>query len=301
MGVGTWIVLDAADAAATAEDCSIATTVDKSLPPPVPSASSRRRRSPTHILPSPPRPSGPPLPPHPSHSPPIPHHHTPRGRSCTPGFPGDRFSSLGGTGGLHPRYTRPYIHSAHHSRPPYTPPTRPPPMSGSPQAETGTSDHRQGRRRRHRRRHDGAVAHLAQLPAAAPRCRDLPDSSLADRAGREPSRHRCREGRGLSAGPGPFMLGLLIIPPPPLFPTYPNFTPSPPLPLITLPHARTHTPHSRHALTHTHQHTTLPTRPHTHTHNRARPPSCLTTRGSSYYARSGITASHIELRPVPTP
>jgi len=33
-------------------------------------------------------------------------------------------------------------------------------------AETGTSDHRQALRRRHRRRHE-AVAHLTQLPAAA--------------------------------------------------------------------------------------------------------------------------------------
>jgi hypothetical protein len=100
--------------------------------------SRRRERHSTHTSPShtphththpthPPLPPGPPLPPHPSHSPPILHHHTPRGRSCTPGFPGDRFSSLGGIGGLHPRYTSPYIHAAHHSRPPYTPPTRPPP------------------------------------------------------------------------------------------------------------------------------------------------------------------------------
>ncbi len=60
-------------------------------------------------------------------------------------------------------------------------------VSSQAQAETSTSVHRHGRRRRHRRRHDGAVAHLSQLPAAFPHCRDLPDSSLADRAGKEPS------------------------------------------------------------------------------------------------------------------
>ena len=131
---------------------------------------------PTHTPWHPPAPPGPPLPPHPSHSPLIPHYHTPRGRSCTPGFPGDRFSSLGGTGGLHPRYTRSYIHAAHHSRSLYTPPTRPF-MTGCPQAETGTSVYCHRRRRRHRCCHDGAVAHLAQPPAATPRCRILPISS----------------------------------------------------------------------------------------------------------------------------
>ena len=93
---------------------------------------------PPHLSPIPPHPPPPqhshPLPslpafhstPLPPHSPPIPRRHNPRGRSCTPGFPGDRFFSPGGTGGLHPRYTRSYIHAAHHARPIYTPPTRPP-------------------------------------------------------------------------------------------------------------------------------------------------------------------------------
>jgi hypothetical protein len=54
-------------------------------------------------------------------------------------------------------------------------------MSGSPQAETGTSVYCKGRRRRHQSRHDGAVAHLALLPAALPqqqRCWNLPYSPL---------------------------------------------------------------------------------------------------------------------------
>jgi hypothetical protein len=65
------------------------------------------------------------FPPYPSHSPPIPLRHTPRGRRCTLGFPGDRFFSLGGTGGIHPLYTPSYIHSLHHSRSLTRPPTRP--------------------------------------------------------------------------------------------------------------------------------------------------------------------------------
>ena len=186
-----------------------------------------------------------------------------------------------------------YIFAAHHSRPPLHAPYT---MSGSPQAETGTSDHRQGRRRRHRRRHDGAVAYLAQPPAAFPRCRDLPDSSLADRAGQEPSRCRRREGRGLSAGPGPFMLGLLATPLPP--------SPSPPLPLPppNLPNfTPSHPPPSSQNLhTHLQTHHTPDTPSHTHTLTHASL-SCLTTRGSSLYARSGFPASHIEPRPVPTP
>jgi hypothetical protein len=151
MGECTWLAPDAADATATAEGGSTATTTDKGVPsasaqlqyanrclapgwgpdggppPPLPSASSRRRRSPTHTFPHSPLPPAPPPPPLPSHSAPIPHRHTPRGRSCTPGFPGDRFSSLGGTGGLHSRYTRTYIHAAHHSRPPLHAPYTPPP------------------------------------------------------------------------------------------------------------------------------------------------------------------------------
>ena len=135
-------------------------------------------------------------------------------------------------------------------------------MSGSLQAETSTSDHRQGRRRRHRSRHDEAVAHLAQLPAAAPRCRDLSDSSLADRAGQEPSRCRRREGHGLSAGPGPFMLGLIIPPPSPPLPPSPTF-PTPPT------HPSPH-PHPLHTHLHQDTHHTpyLPT--HEHTQARAR-------------------------------
>jgi hypothetical protein len=66
------------------------------------------------------------------------------------------------------------LHTIH--IPPYMLPTRPfPNISGSPQAETSTSDHLEGSRtrRRHWRHHDGAVAHLAPLPAAAPHCWDL--------------------------------------------------------------------------------------------------------------------------------
>jgi hypothetical protein len=146
MGEWFWLVLDAADVAAAAEVGSNATTIDKGVPPasaqlqyasrclapgwgldggpppPLPAALSRRR-SPTHTFPHSPLPASPP-PPLLSHSPPIPHRHTvtPRGRSYTPGFPGDRFSSLGGTGGLHSRYTRTYIHAAHTIHvPPYSP------------------------------------------------------------------------------------------------------------------------------------------------------------------------------------
>ena len=173
------------------------------------------------------------------HSPPIARRHTPRGRSCTPGFPGDRFSSLGGTGGLHPRYTPSYIHAAHHSHYPYTPPTRPL-LTGSPQAETGTYVYCHRRRRRHRNRHDGAVAHPAQLPAATPRCRILPISSLADRAGQEPARCRSRVGRGLSAGHSPLTLGLLVSP-----------LPSQTTPLHYTPDPHTHT-HDTYTYTHAH-------------------------------------------------
>ena len=225
---------------------------------------------PPHLSPIPPHPPPPqhshPLPslpafhstPLPPHSPPIPRRHNPRGRSCTPGFPGDRFFSLGGTGGLHPRYTRSYIHAAHHSRSLYTPPTRPL-MTGCPQAETGTSVYCHRRRRRHRCRHDGAVAHPAQPPAATPRCRILPISSLADRTGPEPARCRNRVGRGLSAGRSPFKLGLLVPPPFPHSPPPPHLLRSniPPSPLPT----RTHTHHTRHTHTHTHTRERLYARP----------------------------------------
>jgi hypothetical protein len=142
-------------------------------------------------------------------------------------------------------------------------------MSGSPQAETGTSDHPQGRRRCHRRRHDGDVAYLAQLPAAAPRCRDLPDSSLADREGQAPSRRCCcREGRGLSAGPGPLMLGLLVIPPPPPLPdplpspNHPIFTSSHPPPCSQNLHTHLQTHHTPDKPSNTHAHARLPILPH---------------------------------------
>jgi hypothetical protein len=102
----------------------------------------------------------------------------------SPGLSDDRFSSLVPITlptHLHPHRTP--------STPPHTFPLQsretlpPPPISGSPQAETGSPVHCHGWRRRHWSRHDGAVAHLARLPGAAPRCRDLSDSSLADRAG----------------------------------------------------------------------------------------------------------------------
>jgi len=125
------------------------------------------------------------FPPHSPHSPSIPRRHTPRGRSCTLGFPGDRFSSLGGTGGptstLHTPI-HPFLTSFTFLYTPYT--------SSSPQAETSTYVHCHGRRRRHRSRHDGAVAYLAQPPAATSRCRNLPASLLTDRAGQEPSQGR---------------------------------------------------------------------------------------------------------------
>ena len=187
--------------------------------------------------------------PPPLHSTFIPRRHNPRGRSCTPGFPGDRFFSLGGTGGLHPRHTPSYIHAAHHSRSLYTPPTRPL-MTGSPQAETGTYVYCHRRRRRHRCRHDGAVAHPAQPPAAIPRCRILPISSLADRTGPEPARCRNRVGRGLSAGRSPFKLGLLVSPP------FPHPPPSPPPPsqhsTLPPPDSHTHPPYTTHTHTYTH-------------------------------------------------
>jgi hypothetical protein len=172
----------------------------------------------------------------------------------------------------------------------HVPPTRPlhalPPMSGSPQAETGTSDHRQGRRRRHRRRHDGAVAYLAQPPAAFPRCRDLPDSSLADRAGQAPSRCRRREGRGLSAGPGPFMLGLLATPLPP--------SPSPPLPLPppNLPNfTPSHPPPSSQNLhTHLQKHHTPDTPSHTHT--RSHTPPYPASRREAQATMPGLGSLH---------
>ena len=132
------------------------------------------RTPPTHTLPHIPPPLTPPLQPSPISLSTHTRRHTPRGRSCTPGFPGDRFSSLGGNGALHPRYTRLYTHAAHHSCSHYTPPTRLPSMSGRPQAEMGTSVYRHRRRRRHRYRHDGAVAYPTQPPAASPRCRTLP-------------------------------------------------------------------------------------------------------------------------------
>jgi hypothetical protein len=69
-----------------------------------------------------------------THSPPsytTPRYHTtpryPPWPELHPGFPGDRFSSLGGTGGLHPRYTRTYTHAAHNTHVPYTRPHTPPP------------------------------------------------------------------------------------------------------------------------------------------------------------------------------
>ena len=153
-----------------------------------------------------------------------------------------------------------YIHATHaltstlHTI--HVPPTRPlhapSPMTGSPQAETGTSVYWHRRRRRHRNRHDGTVAHPAQLPAATPRCRNLPDSSLAARVGREPSRCRRREGRGRSAGPGPFTLGLFIPPPSPSPPTL--LPPSPPT-----SHASPHTLHTRPAHAHS-RHVHIPAR-----------------------------------------
>jgi len=214
-----------------------------------------RRTSPPTPLTIPPFHIPPPL-----HSAPIPRRHNPRGRSYTPGFPGDRFFSLGGTGGLHPRYTRSYIHAAHHSRSLYTPPTRPP-MTGCPQAETGTSVYCHRRRRRHRCRHDGAVAHPAQPPAATPRCRILPISTSADRTGPEPTRCHNRVGRGLSAGRSPFTLGL-IVPPPPPSPPLPHLPhPNKPLSPLTT-HTPTHyTPHHRHTHTHTHASARLYVRP----------------------------------------
>jgi hypothetical protein len=89
----------------------------------------------------------------------------PPGAGAVPqGFLVTGFPSWGGTGGLHPRYTRSYTHAAHHSHTPYTSPTR---LNGSPPAVTGTCVFRHRRRRRHRSRHDGAVAHPAQPPAAS--------------------------------------------------------------------------------------------------------------------------------------
>ena len=71
----------------------------------------------------------------------------------------------------------------------------------------------------------GAVAHLAQLPAAAPRCRDLSDSSLADRAGQGPS--RCRRREWMWRGPGPFTKGVIVTPLPLLLFLRPPPSPSP--------------------------------------------------------------------------
>ena len=162
-----------------------------------------------------------------------------------------------------------YIHATHaltstlHTI--HVPPTRPlhapSPMTGSPQAETGTSVYWHRRRRRHRNRHDGTVAHPAQLPAATPRCRNLPDSSLAARVGREPSRCRRREGRGRSAGPGPFTLGLPIPPPPP--------PPSPSLPTLLPPTPPLHTHLRTHYTLDPHTHT-----PDTYTYPHAPAPLC---------------------------
>ena len=150
----------------------------------------------------------------------------------------------------------------HHSRSPHTFPFTPPPIFGSPQAETSTSVYCHGRKRRHRNRHDGAVAHLAQPPAAAPRCRDLPDSSLADRAGQEPSRCHRQKKRGLSTGPSQFMVGLFV----PCIPPPPNLTP--PLP-----------PHS--PSTRTYIHSTHPTRPPTHSHSYTHTPAHGSMRGQA--------------------
>jgi len=74
----------------------------------------------------------------------------------------------------------------------------------------------------------------------------------------------------------------------PPFPAHTNFA------LSHLP------PCSRPLHTHLQTHHTPDTPSHTHTLTHASL-SCLTTRGSSLYARSGFPASHIEPRPVPTP
>jgi hypothetical protein len=149
-------------------------------------------------------------------------------------------------------------------------------------------------RRLHRRRQDGAVAHLAQLLAAFPRCRDLPDSSAARwLTGQTKSPLGISIKRDVDCPPdlaNSCWASLLSPPsPPPPFPSPYQLHPVPPSSLLTTPpHAPTDTPHSRHALTHTHAHARLHILPHD------------ARRGSSYYARSGSPSSHIELRLVPT-
>ena len=147
-------------------------------------------------------------------------------------------------------YTCRYTHAAHHSRPPYTLLTR---LTDSPPAETGTCVYQHGRMMLH----NGAVTYPAQPPAASPRCRNLSDSSLAIRAGREPSLRPRREGRGHS----PFMFGLLAPPPSPSTHTHSKH-PLPPFVLLihhtylNTHSTRTHTPntykHTRHVYTHAH-------------------------------------------------
>ena len=163
----------------------------------------------------------------------------------------------------------------------FTPPlhalTRPL-LTGSPQAETGTHVYCHGHGRRHRSRHDGAVAHPAQLPAASPRCRGLPVSSPADRVGKEPLGAAAE--RDVDYSPVPAHSSWASLDPPPPGPPIPPHPFSPPLPSpFSTPHPTptyppTPTPHSQH--THTH-----------YTHTR----SCLHARPS--YARSLSLIQHL--------
>jgi hypothetical protein len=138
-------------------------------------------------------------------------------------------------------------------------------MTGSPQAETSTPVHRNGRRRCHRRRRDGAVAHLSQLPAASPRCPDLPDGSLADRADNVAAE------RDVDCPPDPAHSCWAS-----LFPSsLPPSLPLPPLPCLLPPFPQTHThlktpPITTPLYTHTRHTRPAHTYTNTHTHPRAR-------------------------------
>ena len=137
------------------------------------------------------------------------------------------------------------------------------------------------RRRRHRSRHDGAVAHLAQPPAAAPRCRDSLTARWLTGQAKNPLcvaaerdvdcqpdlAHSCWASSSLA--PHPHLLHL---------PTSPHH--------LHPPHLHTHLLHRTHP-------TCTPTPTHTHTYPHTRTCARLCSRPS--YARSRSHGQHLGL------